>query len=166
VTLEVFQDTKSVELDLLILPSHTSHALQLLDVAVFKPFKHHFREYRDLWTSRNLDQPAKKTTLVQWVSLALQKALSSSNIRKGFNAIGIYRLKRLAIQAHMQPSESYQDLKHGSKGGEPAAAGQTAYKEGGHGGDSTVGQGCEEIGKEVVSPSEGSNDTKLEADLA
>jgi hypothetical protein len=39
VTLEVVQEAKSAGLDLLMLPSHTTHALQPLDVAVFKPFK-------------------------------------------------------------------------------------------------------------------------------
>jgi hypothetical protein len=126
---------------LLILPFHTSHALQPLDVAVFKPFKQHFHEYRDFWTSRNLDQPATKTTLVQWVSLALQKALSSSNIRSGFNATGIHPLNRLAIQAHMQPSEAYRDLEERGKGGEPAAASQSSTREGGNGSNSAAGQG-------------------------
>jgi hypothetical protein len=60
VTLEVVMEAKRVGLDLLTLPSHTSHALQPLDVSVFKPFKQHFREYRDFWTSRNLDQRATK----------------------------------------------------------------------------------------------------------
>ena len=41
-TLEVVLEAKRVGLDLLTLPSHTSHALQPLDVLVFKPFKHHF----------------------------------------------------------------------------------------------------------------------------
>jgi hypothetical protein len=43
VTLEVVQEAKSVGLDLLTLPSHTSYALQPLDVVVFRPFKQHFR---------------------------------------------------------------------------------------------------------------------------
>jgi hypothetical protein len=52
VTLEVAVKAKKVGLDLVTLPSHTSHALQPLDVAAFKPFKQRFREYRDFWTSR------------------------------------------------------------------------------------------------------------------
>jgi hypothetical protein len=39
VTLEVVLEAKRVGLDLLTLPSYTSHALQPLDVSVFKPFK-------------------------------------------------------------------------------------------------------------------------------
>ena len=111
VTLEVVQEVKSAKLDLLTLPSHTSHALQPMDVAVFKPFKQHFHEYRDFWTSWNLDQPAIKTTLVHWVSLALRKALTNTNIRRGFRATGIFPLNRHVVDSHMLPSESYKCMK-------------------------------------------------------
>jgi hypothetical protein len=43
VILDVVIEAKRVGLDLLILPSHTSHALHPLDFSVFKPFKQHFR---------------------------------------------------------------------------------------------------------------------------
>jgi hypothetical protein len=47
VSVEVVQEARRAGLDHLILPSHTSHALQPLDVNVFKPFKQFFRQYRD-----------------------------------------------------------------------------------------------------------------------
>jgi hypothetical protein len=43
VTTNIIKTARSVGLDLLTLPSHTSHALQLLDVSCFKPFKQAFR---------------------------------------------------------------------------------------------------------------------------
>ena len=46
-TLEVAKAAKTTGLDLVSLLSHTSHALQPLDVTVFKPLKGHFREYKD-----------------------------------------------------------------------------------------------------------------------
>ena len=107
VTLEVARLAKTVGLDLITLPSHTSHALQPLDVAVFKPFKQFFREYRDYWMSRNLDQPASKEILAQWVSLALRKALSPSNIQAGFRGAGIFPLDRNAPSGYIAPSEIY-----------------------------------------------------------
>jgi hypothetical protein len=55
VTLEVARAAMDVGLDLLSLPSHTLHALQSLDVAVFKPFKQYFRDYHDFWMSWNLE---------------------------------------------------------------------------------------------------------------
>jgi hypothetical protein len=63
VSMEVVQVARRAGLDLLTLPSHTSHALQPLDVSIFKPFKQFFGQYRDYWMSRNLNQPASKNTL-------------------------------------------------------------------------------------------------------
>jgi hypothetical protein len=63
ITLEVAKAAKNVGLDLISLPSHTSHALQPLDVSVFKPFKQFFREYRDFWMSRHINQAATKECL-------------------------------------------------------------------------------------------------------
>jgi hypothetical protein len=42
-----------VGLHLVTLPSHTSHALQPLDVSVFGPFKCAFWIYRDIWAMNN-----------------------------------------------------------------------------------------------------------------
>ena len=108
-TLEVIQEARSAGLDILTLPSHTSHALQPLDVAVFKPFKQYFREYRDFWTSRNMQQPAGKETLAQWVSLALKKALSPGNIKSGFGGAGILPLNPTAIDGQLAPSTVFEN---------------------------------------------------------
>jgi hypothetical protein len=77
VTLEVVREARQAGLYLLTLPSRTSHALQPLDVTVFKPFKSHFREFRNFRTPRNMHQKATKEILAQWVSLGLKKALST-----------------------------------------------------------------------------------------
>jgi hypothetical protein len=106
-TLEVIEEARGAGLDILTLPSHTSHALQPLDVAVFKPFKQYFREYRDFWTSRNMNQPAGKETLAQWVSLALRKALSEKNIKNGFTATGILPFNRSALDGQFAPSRVF-----------------------------------------------------------
>ena len=50
ITLEVVKISMQSSLDIVSLPSHTSHALQPLDVACFKPFKTAFRRCRDLWS--------------------------------------------------------------------------------------------------------------------
>jgi hypothetical protein len=107
-TLDVIQEARSAGLDLITLPSHTSHALQPLDVAIFKPFKQYFREYRDFWTSRNMGSPAGKETLAQWVSLALKKALTSKNIKFGFAAAGIMPLNQKALDGQFGPSKAFE----------------------------------------------------------
>lgn len=55
--------TKRVGLHLIILPSHTSHAMQQLDVSCFKLFKITFWKYRDVWTLANKMRVAKKEDL-------------------------------------------------------------------------------------------------------
>lgn len=89
VFLEVVVEAKNAGVDLVTLPSYTSHALQPLDICVFKPFKQYFKEYYDYWTSRNLDQAASKETLAHWVALALRRALSRNNLEKDFISTGI-----------------------------------------------------------------------------
>ena len=53
VTLEVVKIAMEAGLDIVSLPSHTSHALQTLDVAYFAPFKTAFQKYKDLWLMQN-----------------------------------------------------------------------------------------------------------------
>jgi hypothetical protein len=107
VSIEVVQEARRARLDLLTLPSHTSHALQPLDVSVFKPFKHFVRQYRDFWMSRNLNEPASKDTLAQWVSLSLKKALTESNIKNGFSATSIFPLDEHVVDSMLAPSDSF-----------------------------------------------------------
>ena len=106
-TLDVVLEARAVGLDILTLPAHTSHALQPLDVSVFKSFKQNFRIYRDFWTSRNLSQPTTKSTLAHWVHLALRKALTKENISSGFRATGIYPLNRAAVNSYLAPSDIF-----------------------------------------------------------
>ena len=108
VTLEVARRAKVVGLDLLTLPSHTSHALQPLDCSIFKPFKTHFQTYRDYWSRENVTEVACKETLAHWVSFALRKALTESNVISGIRATGIFLLNRGAAMHLMKPSALYQ----------------------------------------------------------
>jgi hypothetical protein len=50
VTIDVVEKDTKVGLDLLTLSSYISHALQLLDVSIFKPFEGACRQYIDVWT--------------------------------------------------------------------------------------------------------------------
>ena len=72
VTLEVVKISMESGLDIVSLPSHTSHALQPLDIACFKPFKTAFRQIRDVWCLRNKNLPVGKQTLCEWTSTALK----------------------------------------------------------------------------------------------
>jgi hypothetical protein len=107
VTLDVIHKAKLIGLDILTLPSHTSHRLQPLDVSVFRLFKCAFRTYRDAWTLRHKGKPAMKEDLAHWVSLVLRKALSPENIKKGFEATGIWPFNSQAMDLKMGPSKEF-----------------------------------------------------------
>jgi hypothetical protein len=96
-------------LDIVSLPSHTSHALQPLDVSCFKPFKSAFRQIRDWWTLLNKGRKVEKQDLCQWTAQALQKALSSKNIRAGFRKTGIWPLNPDAARTQMLSSEGFEE---------------------------------------------------------
>jgi hypothetical protein len=112
VTLEVVQKAMEVGLDLLTLPSHTSHCLQPLDVSIFGPFKRAFKRCRDRWTLQNIGRGASKAVLAQWVSSALEKALTENNIRSGFWAIGIWPLNKDVVNQYMLPSVQFVPANH------------------------------------------------------
>jgi hypothetical protein len=105
VTIDVVHKARKVGLDILTLPSHTSHALHPLNVACFKPFKIAFKTYMDVWTLMNKGKGAKKEDLAHWVSLVLKKTLNPQNIYKGFKTIRIWPLNLKAMLGKMQLSK-------------------------------------------------------------
>jgi hypothetical protein len=110
VTIEVVKRARAVGLHLLTLPSHYSHAMQPLDVAVFKPFKGAFRVYRDAWTLQNRGRGVRKEVLASWTSKALSRALTVANIEAGFRKIGIYPLNITAMDSSLGPSTAYTEV--------------------------------------------------------
>jgi hypothetical protein len=57
---------------MITLPSHTSHALQPLDVSCFKPFKTTFKKKKNSAMVKNNHYEPEKCTLVGWVDKALE----------------------------------------------------------------------------------------------
>jgi hypothetical protein len=108
VMLDVVRKAATVGLDIVTLPSHTSHHLQSLDVAVFRPFKCAFQKLRDAWILRHKCRPAQKEDLCQWVCLGLRKALSEKNIKKGFAKTGIWPFNPSIVDGFMGPAEAFQ----------------------------------------------------------
>lgn len=107
VSIDTVQEARHQGIDLITLPSHTSHAMQPLDVSLFKPFKVAFKAYRDFWTYRFAGASAKKENLAQWVSLALRRALTVENIKQGFRTCGIWPWDDSAMAGKMGPSEVF-----------------------------------------------------------
>jgi hypothetical protein len=113
VTLEVVTLAMNSGLDIISLPSHTSHALQPLDVSCFKPFKSAFRQIRDSWTLLNKGKKVEKSDLCEWTSQALEKSLTPKNIKSGFKKTGIWPLDDKAVTARMNPSEGFEEEQEG-----------------------------------------------------
>ncbi len=66
VTLEAIEQTQPFELDMVTLPSHTSHTFQPLDITCFKPFKTTFKKEKDrAMINRNYIK-LNKIVLARW----------------------------------------------------------------------------------------------------
>ena len=129
VTLEVVHKCREVGLDLMTLPSHTSHRLQPLDVGVFAPFKQYFKRYKDAWSVSNKGKGTSKQTLAMWVSRGLERALTKSNIQAGFRTTGIYPLNPEAVDVHMGPVKQFTTPPTGVQQGERVDVGPSTSGE-------------------------------------
>jgi hypothetical protein len=67
-TLQIMKHAQEFRLDMITLPSHTSHALQTLNVFCFKPFKISFRKVRDVTMYKNNHMELNNITLVGCVN--------------------------------------------------------------------------------------------------
>jgi len=57
---------------MIILPSHSSHVLQPLNVFCFKPFKITLKKVKDVTMFKNNHMELNKITLVGWVDQTLK----------------------------------------------------------------------------------------------
>lgn len=76
-------------IDIMSIPSHTSHKIQPLDVSCFKPFKQYLQEDKVSMALKNPNWAngiMLRTTLAGMVANALKKALQSSTIIARFKA--------------------------------------------------------------------------------
>jgi hypothetical protein len=87
--IQAHEQVVEVGLDMVTLPTYTSHALQPLNVTCFKPFKTTFRKERTSTMVKNNYLEPNKATLVAWVDKALQQPLKKENIKLRFKVFGI-----------------------------------------------------------------------------
>ena len=106
-SLKVLHEVRASRLDLNVLRLHTSHAIQPLNVCIFKPFKQCFNQYWDYWMSCNLNVLASKETLTNQVSLFLRRAITHDNIAEGFFSIGILHLNKHIGDKMLAPCEVF-----------------------------------------------------------
>ena len=110
-TLELIDLARSNNVILLCLPAHTTHALQPLDVAVFKSLKAYFSRSLRTCCFTKKDFIVTKRDFARVVKEPFEMAFSISNIKSGFRKCGIYPVDRHAIQSSkVLPSEMYRSL--------------------------------------------------------
>lgn len=114
ISYDVVNKATSYGIDIVVLPPHTSHKLQPLDIAIFKSFKSHFSSMKErfinanpAWSNGRFD----KSYLAELASNALREALSVSNIQAGFRKTGIYPLNVHAMDEETGPSTLFTTLK-------------------------------------------------------
>ena len=110
ITLDLVDLARENDVVLFCLPPHTTHALQPLDVSVFKSLKNHFtKNLRAVCFSRK-DFVVSKRDFARVVKEPFETAFSMSIIKKGFSKCGIFPFNPNAVDTvKMQPSTMHQD---------------------------------------------------------
>ena len=96
ITANVISHCMQHAIDLLILPPHTSHMLQPLDVSIFGPLKRALAAETDI--AARLD--SGRIARVEWTAMyirAREKALTAANIRSGWKATGLHPLSPITV---------------------------------------------------------------------
>mgnify|MGYP000094216738 CR=1 FL=1 len=83
--------------ELLLLPPHTTHALQPLDVSIFKPLKVFYNQHATAWQHGNPDKVISKVVFGGIFKKAWNDAAKVGNAVKGFEKTGIFPLNSNAI---------------------------------------------------------------------
>lgn len=90
----------SFEIELVLLPPHTSHALQPLDVSFFKPLKTYYHQQATAWQHSHPNQGITKVAFGALFQRAWNQAATVGNATKGFEKTGIFPLNANAIPNH------------------------------------------------------------------
>ena len=89
-TAEVIEYCIEHTIELLVLPPHTSHILQPLDVAVFAPLKTALAQEMDEIARASGGYNISKQDWIRCYVAAREKAICTPNIKSGFRAAGIW----------------------------------------------------------------------------
>ncbi|KAI5064830.1 hypothetical protein GOP47_0019525 [Adiantum capillus-veneris] len=103
VSLAVVSKAYHAGIEILTLPTHTSHKLQPLDVSVFKSLKVNFRKQRQAWQHQTASSQASKRELAAIASKAIQLSLNEHNIKAGFRTTRIWPLDNTACKFDGMP---------------------------------------------------------------
>jgi hypothetical protein len=100
---------KSQNIILFVLPAHTSHVLQPLDVGCFGPFERIYSSVCHKFMRDNCGQSITRFNVCALGSKAYSQALSPNNLQASFRRTGIYPYDPNAIDSSVfKPSEALQ----------------------------------------------------------
>ena len=149
VNLDVIDLCRQNDIILFCLPPHTTHALQPLDVAVFKSLKDNYSK-----TARSLifAKPSFVVTTREFskvIRVPFERAFSITNIKAGFSKCGIYPFNPDAIQkAKMVSSSSCESSTSLSEQSTTASPAQTPI----HGDSSSTQQSTPGLSTLAIQP--------------
>ncbi|XP_045195071.2 uncharacterized protein LOC123550708 [Mercenaria mercenaria] len=107
VAVDLAEWAKQMNIIIFVLPAHTSHILQPLDVACYGPFQ---RIYNNLChkVMRQTSAAITRYNICEIACKAYSKALCAENLHAAFQRTGIYPINKEAIpKEHMIPSEVF-----------------------------------------------------------
>ena len=96
--IELIDCARKNNIILLCLPPHTTHALQPLDVSVFKSLKSHFSKALRAWCFTKKDFVVTKRDFARVVKVPFESSFSITNIKSGFAKCGIYPQSNSTIE--------------------------------------------------------------------
>ncbi|XP_026736710.1 uncharacterized protein LOC113500199 [Trichoplusia ni] len=109
-TYSVVDLCETLDIELVLLPPHTSHALQPLDVSFFKPLKSYYHQQATSWQHAHPNQGITKVVFGGIFKQAWNQAATVGNAVKGFEKTGIFPLNANAIPDHKFIGEQGLDI--------------------------------------------------------
>ena len=106
INLGIIDWAKKEHIILFVLPAHTSHVLQPLDVGCFGPFERIFNNVSHRFMRENCGQSISRYNICSLACPAYVKALSPENLQSSFRQSGIYPFNPNAVDpSHFKPAE-------------------------------------------------------------
>ena len=106
VNLGIIEWAKQEHVVLFVLPAHTSHVLQPLDVGCFGPFERIFNSMSHKFMHENCGQSITRYNICSIGCQAYVKALSPDNLQSSFRRSGIYPFDPNAVHpSHFKPAQ-------------------------------------------------------------
>ena len=113
ISLGLIESAKLNKIILFVLPPHTSHILQPMDVRCFGPFEVLYQSEVKKFTRQTCDNSVTRYDICSLICKAYDKALQTDNLRAAFRRTGIYPFARNSVSEELlMPSLVYKGKIH------------------------------------------------------